>query len=287
MSLVSIIIPVYNEEKYLPRCIESVLRQSYDKFEVLLINDGSKDASGKICDEYAIRDTRIRVYHKPNEGVSKTRNLGISMAQGDWVMFLDSDDYLLEDALFTLLSQAQATKTLITCANLYIEKKGCRDFHCTGFKSGVVHNNFRAWYFQSVCLCAGATMYHRSIITDKMYDEDLCRGEDVKCIFNLLRSTKLSYTNKCVMVYSLEDKGLSGKCVDRYKDHVFHMDFAGKSFWEKMEMGATLNGAFDLYFEHEDELRSKYKDYMIYSWLDCKIRRFKNYKRRLYNLLFA
>lgn len=285
MQLISIIVPVYNEETYLPRCIESVLSQGYSTIELLLIDDGSTDSSGAICDKYAAQDDRIRVFHKENEGVSKTRNLGISKASGEWVLFLDSDDYLLEDALLTLITQAQKTGTLVSCANLYIEKQGCREIFCTGLTNGIIANNFRAWYFKSICLCQGATLFHHSVITDQMYDEKLSRGEDVHCIFKLMRTHKLSYTNRCVMVYSLEDHGLSARCRDPYKDHVFHMDFEGKSFWEKMEMGATLNGAFDLYPEFHDELLAKYEDYMIYTWLDCKIRRFKKYKRNLYNLL--
>lgn len=80
--LFSIIVPIYNSEKYLCRCIDSILAQSYTDFELLLIDDGSKDASGKICDEYAARDTRVRVFHKENGGVSSARNLGLLNARG-------------------------------------------------------------------------------------------------------------------------------------------------------------------------------------------------------------
>lgn len=89
---ISVIIPVYNVEKYLPKCIESVLAQTYTDFELILINDGSSDNSGHVCDEYATRDQRIRVFHKTNGGVSSARNLGIAEAKGDWITFIDSDD---------------------------------------------------------------------------------------------------------------------------------------------------------------------------------------------------
>ena len=91
---VSVIIPVYNVEKYLPRCIKSVLDQTYQDLEIILVDDGTKDNSGIMCDEYATKDNRIRVIHKENGGLSSARNSGIEIATGDAVFFLDSDDYL-------------------------------------------------------------------------------------------------------------------------------------------------------------------------------------------------
>ena len=90
----SIIIPVYKVEKYLPTCIESILAQSFTDFELLLIDDGSPDSSGKICDEYASKDNRIRSIHKTNAGVSAARNTGLEYAKGEWITFVDSDDWL-------------------------------------------------------------------------------------------------------------------------------------------------------------------------------------------------
>ena len=92
--LVSIIVPVYNAEKYLEECIDSIFTQTYPNLEVLLIDDGSKDRSGEICDKYASKDSRIVVHHKPNSGVSRTRNYGLDHCHGDWIAFVDSDDYI-------------------------------------------------------------------------------------------------------------------------------------------------------------------------------------------------
>ncbi len=91
-KLLSVIVPVYNAEKWLNRCIDSILGQSYKNFELILINDGSRDASGEICDDYAKKDKRITVIHKSNAGVSEARNTGIEVAQGDYIIFIDSDD---------------------------------------------------------------------------------------------------------------------------------------------------------------------------------------------------
>ncbi len=100
---ISIIIPVYNVEPYLARCLNSVLSQSFTDFEILLIDDGSTDASGKICDEYASRDERIRVFHKENGGVSSARNVGLKEAKGEWIYFVDADDEVLPDGLQALV----------------------------------------------------------------------------------------------------------------------------------------------------------------------------------------
>lgn len=97
--LISIIVPVYNVEQYLVECIESIVTQSYKHFELLLIDDGSPDKCGSICDEYARKDERIRVFHKKNEGVSVARNFGLQRAHGEWITFCDSDDYLEKNAL--------------------------------------------------------------------------------------------------------------------------------------------------------------------------------------------
>lgn len=102
----SVIIPVYNVGNYLCDCIESVLSQSFTSFECILIDDGSTDGSGAICDEYARKDSRIRVFHKENGGVSSARNVGLDNADGTWVFFMDGDDLLTSGALDLLISHA-------------------------------------------------------------------------------------------------------------------------------------------------------------------------------------
>lgn len=96
-SLVSIIVPVYNSELYLRKCVDSILSQTFKDFELILINDGSNDMSGDICDEYVSKDSRIKVIHKANGGVSSARNAGLKMAGGKWVTFIDSDDTIGEN----------------------------------------------------------------------------------------------------------------------------------------------------------------------------------------------
>lgn len=95
---VSIIVPVYNAQEYLKRCVDSILSQDYRDFELLLMDDGSKDASGEICDAYAQQDGRVRVVHKENTGVSDTRNQALELARGTFLQFLDSDDWIVPEA---------------------------------------------------------------------------------------------------------------------------------------------------------------------------------------------
>lgn len=92
--LITIIVPVYNTEKYLPKCIESILAQTYTNFELILVDDGSPDRCPEICDEYAEKDTRIKVLHKENDGLSSSRNCGLDIASGEYIGFVDSDDYI-------------------------------------------------------------------------------------------------------------------------------------------------------------------------------------------------
>lgn len=93
----SVIVPVYNVEKYLAKCLDSILSQSFDSFELIVVDDGSKDNSGKICDDYAEKDSRVKVIHKANGGLSDARNAGTNVAQGEYIVYIDSDDYVLSD----------------------------------------------------------------------------------------------------------------------------------------------------------------------------------------------
>lgn len=104
--LVSIIVPVYNVESYLPQCIESILAQTYENLEIILVDDGSADSSGRICEEYADRDTRIQTIHNPNEGLAAARNQGLEVARGVYCSFVDSDDYIARDCIAYLYDMA-------------------------------------------------------------------------------------------------------------------------------------------------------------------------------------
>lgn len=122
--LISVIVPIYNTEKYLRRCVDSILAQSYIDFELLLVNDGSVDGSAKICDEYAEADSRVRVFHKTNGGVSSARSLGLDNARGEWIAFVDSDDCIDEHFLSVMTENMSPDVDLIISSvsnNRYID----------------------------------------------------------------------------------------------------------------------------------------------------------------------
>ena len=96
-ELISVIVPIYNVELYLKRCIDSILCQTYENLEIILIDDGSTDESGKICDEYQTMDKRIKVIHTKNRGAANARNCGINLAKGEYIGFVDSDDYIKKE----------------------------------------------------------------------------------------------------------------------------------------------------------------------------------------------
>ena len=123
---ISVVIPIFNADKYLHRCINSVLSQSYTDFELLLIDDGSTDKSGKICDEYAREDDRVRVFHKENGGVSSARNLGLDNAKGEWVSFVDADDRVETDYLKKCTRNFAGFPKMLTKRTVYCIMAGNR-----------------------------------------------------------------------------------------------------------------------------------------------------------------
>lgn len=122
MPKFSIILPIYNTEKYLDRCMDSVLNQTYQDFEIIMIDDGSMDSSPQICDEYANKDSRVKVIHKSNAGLGYARNTGLEISAGDYVLFLDSDDYISKETLKTVLSRIDETGAEICMFDYFIKR---------------------------------------------------------------------------------------------------------------------------------------------------------------------
>lgn len=121
MDKISVIVPIYNVEPYLRQCLDSIVDQTYQNLEIILVDDGSPDNCGAICDEYASRDDRITVIHKENEGVGAARNDGIEASTGEWIMFVDSDDWLEDRAVEVLYQKAVETGCDIVCGTYYLD----------------------------------------------------------------------------------------------------------------------------------------------------------------------
>ena len=118
---ISVIVPVYKVERYLRRCVQSILNQTHSNLEVILVDDGSPDGSGALCDEFAKQDSRVQVIHKDNGGLSDARNAGLSIARGDYVTFVDSDDWIEPDAYEAMLALAEESGAQLVCAGRYDE----------------------------------------------------------------------------------------------------------------------------------------------------------------------
>lgn len=123
-ALISIIIPVYKVEKYLEKCIQSVINQTYENLQIILVDDGSPDNCGKICDEYAKKDHRIEVIHKSNGGLSDARNKGLEIAKGEYIGFVDSDDYIESDMYEVLYNLLKQYNSDVSICNFYTVSQG-------------------------------------------------------------------------------------------------------------------------------------------------------------------
>ena len=135
--LVSIIVPVYNTEEYLPRCIESIQKQNYSNIEIILVNDGSTDKSGKLCDEYSKKDVRIRVIHQLNEGIIAAKKSGLTQCHGEYIMFVDSDDWVEKELLETMVVQMFKNNCSLVCTNVFMDKSDGIIEKKNGIPSGV------------------------------------------------------------------------------------------------------------------------------------------------------
>lgn len=192
MPSVSIIVPVYNAVRYINDCIDGLLRQQFSNFELLLIDDGSKDGSGALCDAYAEHDSRICVIHQPNGGVSKARNRGLDEAKGDFVVFVDADDLVRPEYLSDLMRAQQACsdemgRTMILSDYQPFSETGPekRDFPAPfvmDFRSGVGLNaeNFRELIFQFRLFPPYCKLYRRDVIQEHQirFREGMRSAED-------------------------------------------------------------------------------------------------------------
>lgn len=197
MPRISVVVPVYNVEKYLNRCIDSVINQTYKDFELVLIDDGSVDNSGAICDQYSQKDNRIRVVHKENGGASLARNCGIDNAKGEFVMFVDSDDYIEPEMLETHIALMENDVDLTVTSLDIISNQETRKY-CMPNKIYTTIQYFEDMGKKSYPeLCASSPcckLFRKSILYKFgiVYKKDMSLGEDT--FFNT------EYLNHCKKV---------------------------------------------------------------------------------------
>lgn len=188
--MISVIVPIFNAEKYLHRCIKRILAQDYTDYELLLIDDGSIDNSATICDEFAKYDNRIRVFHKENGGVSSARNWGLDKAIGEYIMFVDSDDYMLPGMLEVMVSTLKAKSAdLVVCGTTETGGGYWRPIADVDYSINQLKENFVSLLHTELLSPPWNKIYKKEIIGSNRFCEDISFGEDL--LFNI------QYLEKC------------------------------------------------------------------------------------------
>ena len=201
--MISVIIPVYNVEKYLSQCLESVLAQTYNDFEVVLVDDGSPDSSGAICEEYACKDSRVRVIHQKNAGVSGARNTGIEKAKGEWLTFIDSDDFVATDYLESFKVD-NSDADIIVQGLVYYNNQTREFFNPIQLKDAISsQQNFKEFVSESKLLDLGfpvAKAYRSNLVNSQQlrFDTDLSYHEDHVFVLEALTKAKVVRTTSSI-----------------------------------------------------------------------------------------
>ena len=220
---ISVIVPVYNVEAYLERCVESILQQTYAHFELILINDGSTDSSGQICDHLASQYENIKVYHIENSGVSNARNMGIQLATGSWVTFIDSDDFVTQDYLATLASAVEGVNVGFAIAPLHHIKNGIvtdipshsgkTELWSTEETMKELLMTTRTSFFPV------AKLFKRDLLADEKFNTNYHLAEDALFLTELLLKTRCSsvFIDKPVYYYDHRE----GSATTSVNQHVF------------------------------------------------------------------
>lgn len=212
MPQITVIVPVYRVEPYLRRCIDSILAQTFTDFELILVDDGSPDGSGAICEEYAARDSRILVIHQPNGGVSHARNVGIDYAQGDYIAFIDSDDRVHAEYLQSLLESILCEMSeLSLCSHIRVENNETYQYNLLEIKKLVFENKSQENRIALFKMCEHKLLYCpynklfvRKIIQENniRFNESMALGEDLIFVFDYLDyCATVSYIPKALYYY--------------------------------------------------------------------------------------
>lgn len=230
MSRISIIVPVYNSDKYLSECIDSILIQSYKDFEILCIDDGSTDNSGKICDYFSKKDPRVRVVHKQNEGLVSARKTGVKNALGSYISFIDSDDWVDPDLYENLYKYAAQYDCDMVCSGIYRQFDDRAVINMNTIKKGIYEGEALTSDLYPYMLCDGrffkmgvrpnlvGKLIKKEILEKTLFSapEDVTNGEDVMVTYpSLLISGKVSLLDDAWYHYRQHPQSMSQKKADK------------------------------------------------------------------------
>lgn len=232
--MISIIVPVYNSEKYLKRCIESILSQTYKDWELILVNDGSSDKSGVICELYVKLDSRIHCFNQKNTGASIARRNGIRYSKGEYISFMDSDDYIDPLYLETLFDASIEHHAYISACDIYKHKENvkieyCNNQHGTILKERELFNrffNYDFWGFPG-------KIYHKSVFKD-VYIPPYTLNEDYVVMLQIFNKYKrMAFVDSPLYHYmihenSLSNQKISKRALDEYYNKAWAYDYSQK-----------------------------------------------------------
>lgn len=231
---ISVVIPVYNVENRLPTCVDSVLAQSYSNLEIILIDDGSKDKCGDICDDYALRDNRIKVIHQSNRGLSGARNAGLDAATGDYIFFLDSDDTIYPDTLTILINTLETSHSDVVCCG--VEKTG-EEFSSTipamfdGHQA--VIDMMRT---NNICTVAWNKLCKAKLWKETRFPEGRLHEDEATIYKPLYESNIVTYIQDRLYQYYVNENGImSGNFEKRNDDFLWQIKQREKFFMDKEE----------------------------------------------------
>lgn len=266
MPKVSVVVPVYNTEKYLPRCIESILAQTFTDFELILVNDGSTDNSDKICDEYAQKDYRILVIHKNNEGVTKARELGVNVSKGEWITFVDSDDTINYNAL-QIFNNYTNKSTDIIVGQIYNQKDNNEIINIERYRSHLIRGKLVSPF---------SKLIRRYLFNNTIFNipKEINIGED------MLMNIRLAFSSQRDVVI-LKDKiyNYRYRPDSTINTNVHSIDYECK-FWELLNKSIPqlhINKYSSSLFLHTYTQWRKFCEYKIkptQEWINCELNKY-------------
>ncbi|MBE5851204.1 MAG: glycosyltransferase family 2 protein [Lachnospiraceae bacterium] len=215
--LISVIVPIYNVEGYLNECIDSIINQTYQNLEIILVDDGSPDRSGEICDDYAERDKRITVIHKDNEGLSSARNTGIIISKGNYISFVDSDDFISEYFIEILYKAIKKTGAMISSTGYRINRFINSNDNSISFTPNAdvieidnlsVNEALELLLYQQIPSGAPLRLYHRDIFKDLRFPKGWI-FEDVATVYKaFINSNSIALVDASIYAYRVREDGI-------------------------------------------------------------------------------
>lgn len=215
MSEISIVVPVYNVEKYLDKCISSILQQSFTDFELILVDDGSNDGSERKCDEYKNGDSRIKVVHQENQGLSSARNIGIETSKGKYITFIDSDDFVHPRMLEILYNNILENKADISACGYEIVPEGKKIYVKSIGNNISIYNNIQSVKkivekSESIMIIACCKLYRRDLFQDVHYPSGKYHEDEFVTYKLLYKSNKIVVTDAKLYYYVQRSNSITG-----------------------------------------------------------------------------